>query len=354
VLEQIGDASGGKFLIDYFYKKFKQLNCPEGVKVTARLKINYGSKNSFAQIAQECNMWDFISARFEDRATNKKSLSEDVFEAVLGKIEILINNAWGNENGYGYGCVYSILENIFNQKVISLKYEDLYDPKTRLKELFDDKSFKNRISDLNYQEIPNTLNNLTKIGVYCKLNSRIIQIGTGSAPLKKDAEQAGAKVALQYLENINIFKPIPEIYNKLSLNQEKETTLQEISSKYPNINDTILFEKLNQNLFYCTPLSLYCSNRDIQGVQACLTLRANVDVRDTDKMSPIERVVVGSLDIVKVGTIIKKLIKTKQPCRMRKDIFDNYFKLYLSPTNVKNIKNLKKFQELGNEIIVEN
>jgi len=39
---------------------------------------------------------------------------------------------------------------------------------------------------------------------------------------------------------------------------------------------------------------------------------------------------------------------------MRKDIFDNYFKLYLSPTNVKNIKNLKKFQELGNEIIVEN
>ena len=78
VLEQIGDSSGGKFLIDYFYKKFPQLNCPEGVKICARLKINYGSKNSFYKIADQYKMWNFISARNDDRNRNKKNRINEI------------------------------------------------------------------------------------------------------------------------------------------------------------------------------------------------------------------------------------------------------------------------------------
>ena len=39
--------------------------------------------------------------------------------------------------GVGYYIVYSILKNIFDEKIISLSYNNLYDSKTKLKELFD-------------------------------------------------------------------------------------------------------------------------------------------------------------------------------------------------------------------------
>ena len=118
-LEQRGDSTGGKFLIDYFYTKYPHLDNKIGVPICARFKINYGSKQSFFILAEKYNMWDFISARNDDRNRNKKSLLEDVFEATLGNIESVINHKFGI--GSGYKCAYMILENIFNEIKISLK-----------------------------------------------------------------------------------------------------------------------------------------------------------------------------------------------------------------------------------------
>jgi hypothetical protein len=51
--------------------------------------------------------------------------------------------------GVGYAIVYTILKSIFDNMNISLKYEDLYDAKTRLKELCD--MYKTQLTNLNYK-----------------------------------------------------------------------------------------------------------------------------------------------------------------------------------------------------------
>ena len=350
VLEQIGDSSGGKFLIDYFYKKFPQLNCPEGVKICARLKINYGSKNSFYKIADQYKMWNFISARNDDRNRNKKSLLEDVFEAVLGKIETIINNAYGIENGYGYGCVFSILEKIFDEMQISLKYEDLYDSKTILKELFDANTA--LISKLTYTD-STTDKGLKKSTISClflKTNT-IVTLGHGSATIKQDAEQNAAKIALSTLKNAKIEKKIPEIYQTLSKQEKIKLTKQEIQALYKNINDSVIYDKKKDIIYTSTPLSIFCSKRDVDSVKICMELDANTQTRDSDTMTPAEKVTVGSFNPSIVGNILAAITK-KSNCQMRKVIYDIYFSRYLSPENVKNEKNLKYFQTINKKIII--
>ena len=53
--EQMGDGIIMSFLVLYMYRRFPELQCSESVKIVARLKINYGSKNSFFQIAEKLN-----------------------------------------------------------------------------------------------------------------------------------------------------------------------------------------------------------------------------------------------------------------------------------------------------------
>ena len=74
VMEQLGDLTGNKFIVMYMYKRFPQLKCSEGVKVVARLRINYGSKNSFAEFARKLGFWTFISATNDLRQRKMKSL----------------------------------------------------------------------------------------------------------------------------------------------------------------------------------------------------------------------------------------------------------------------------------------
>ena len=125
-----------------FIKDSHFLKCPKGVKVVARLRINYGSKESLAEIADNLGFWPFISAAIEGmnkgvkyRNRHKKDLLEDTFEAFLGCAEFVLDNEF--KIGVGYGIVYDILASIFDNINISLDYKDLFDAKTRLKEVFD-------------------------------------------------------------------------------------------------------------------------------------------------------------------------------------------------------------------------
>ena len=60
---------------------------------------------------------------------------EDCVESFIGVTEMMIDDVC--RPGVGHAVVYDILKSIFDEIAISLKYEDLYDSKTRLKELFD-------------------------------------------------------------------------------------------------------------------------------------------------------------------------------------------------------------------------
>lgn len=51
--EQIGDVTANKFIVWYAYRRFPQLDCTDGVKVVARLRINYGAKQFFAPLGEQ-------------------------------------------------------------------------------------------------------------------------------------------------------------------------------------------------------------------------------------------------------------------------------------------------------------
>ena len=142
IFEQLGDLSANKFIVGYMYNRFPFLKTPKGVKVVARLRINYGATQSFAKFAEKLGFWPFISCAEDGinhgckyRSKNKKELLEDTFEAFIGCTEFILDNKY--RIGVGYGIVYDILSSIFDEISISLAYEDLFDAKTRLKEIFD-------------------------------------------------------------------------------------------------------------------------------------------------------------------------------------------------------------------------
>ena len=133
--ELAGDVTLNKAIVWYFLRRFPQLNCPKGVKVITRLKIRYVSKKAFSNFGKDLGFWDFISASDDVRAKEMKPTLEDVFEAFTGATEYLIDSKIGLS--VGYSVCYNIVKELFDQVKISLKYEDLYDAITRLKETQD-------------------------------------------------------------------------------------------------------------------------------------------------------------------------------------------------------------------------
>jgi dsRNA-specific ribonuclease len=219
VFEQLGDVTANKFIIWYAYRRFPQLYCPLGLKVAARLRINYGARQSFSKIADKLGFWPYISASVEARSTIKKDLLEDSVEAFCGVTEYILDSR--TRQGVGNAIVYDILKSIFDDIPISLAYNDLFDAKTRLKELFD------AYSDLGKWEWKDVREekggfggsvmrvNVSNIFHYPNSgNGRVSRVflGRGEAPRKQDSQQLAAQSALNLLNSKGWVKPIPKEY----------------------------------------------------------------------------------------------------------------------------------------------
>lgn len=293
VYEQIGDVVAGHALVQIFYKKFPQLRCSEGVKVVARLKINYGATKSFFGIARDLGFWKFISAPVELRQHKMKSLLEDVFEAFLGATETIIDSHFPQE---GYKIVYSILEHIFNNIKISLCYEDLYDSKTRLKETFDSNT---HIGTLKYIESAKGEEQsrlvLSEVWRCCGPQKELLGVGTSS--LKQDAQQMAATNALIYLNKKGISKKIPKIYQQFNdgkniddINDDELIKPEWIEEGKFDIDKLQFVNKKNKyhTTYQCTPLSYHCKKLSTKGIEECLKRGAKSNIEDTDGMYPLD------------------------------------------------------------------
>lgn len=229
IYEQLGDLSANKFIVWYAYRRFPQLKCPKGVKVVARLRINYGAKQSFASIAESLGFWPYISAAEDGteraakyRGRHMKDLLEDVFEAIVGCTEQILDDEF--RPGVGYAIVYDILGNIFDEIPISLKYTDLYDAKTRMKEIFD--MFGNEIGTFKFidtrtesraisklYQVPtgSPRNPLTTMHMGEKVmrpNRGWVPIGSGSGTKKMDAQQNASEEGIITLNTNGYIKPV--------------------------------------------------------------------------------------------------------------------------------------------------
>jgi dsRNA-specific ribonuclease len=210
--EQMGDVSANKFLVYYFYRRFPILKCAMGVKVVARLKINYVSKDTFSRIADEEGFWPHIQASDEWKGKRRKDLLEDVFEAFIGATEHLIDTRV--KHGLGAVVVGEYLTRVFDKEEVSLKYTDLYDSKTRLKELFDKCGGElGRIKYTETKHFDSQGNSIT--------TSRVINypwrgapetIGVGVGKVKADAQRAAAEDAIGKMKQRGFCKEEPAEY----------------------------------------------------------------------------------------------------------------------------------------------
>lgn len=205
-LEFLGDVTLNKSIGWYLSRRFPKLNCADGVKVLTRLKINLISKRSFAFFAKKFLFWDFISADIDTRNNKMDKTLEDVFEAFFGATELLIDSKI--RIGAGYSICYNIISNMLDTQDISLKYEDLFDAKTRLKETFD--HFGTKIGSLKYDT--KKVDRIHHVTVKQILDGNNKELGYGTAPLKSDAQQYASLKAIDTLKDMGFFRPLPDNY----------------------------------------------------------------------------------------------------------------------------------------------
>ena len=225
-LEQIGDMTANQFIVNYTYHKYPKLQTPQGVKIVARVRINHGSREKFAKLGEDLGFWPYISADITARESSKKDLLEDAFEAFCGATQWLLDQKI--RIGIGYPIVYDLLSHIYDDMVpISLKYEDLFDPKTRLKELFDRSDVKSQVGDWQFLSEERNLNTrLTTSILYVippgvrkkdeRTKNKWYPIAKGSAAKKINAEQIAASAGIEWLRAKNYFKIVPKEYLDLA------------------------------------------------------------------------------------------------------------------------------------------
>lgn len=206
--ETLGDSTANNSILWYFSRRFPQLLCSKGVKVLARLKIKYVSKQTFYELAEKMDLWEFVSCSEDLRLRQKKKILEDVFEAFFGATQLILDSHF--KVGVGHSVCYSIIESLYNDIDISLRYEDLFDAKTRLKETVD--FFKKRgFVKVEYETV-NVSEKLKESRVYAFVNGSKLFVGSGKASLQIDAEQKASEFALKKLSEMGYYKPIPSDY----------------------------------------------------------------------------------------------------------------------------------------------
>lgn len=204
--EFLGDTTINKIIAWYLSRRFNKLNCPEGVKVLTRLKINLISKKSFVQCAKQLQFWDFVSADMDIRTNKMDKTLEDVFEAFFGVTELLIDSKI--RQGAGYSICYTMIEKLMDTRNISLKYEDLFDSKTRLKEMFD--FFGEKIGKMSYQT--EKIDRIHYVKIFLHHSNNLLLIGEGSGALKANAEQKASSEAIISLNKMGFIKPLSDGY----------------------------------------------------------------------------------------------------------------------------------------------
>lgn len=214
ILELLGDVTCNRSLLWYFQRRFfPNLTSKENVKILARMKIVYASKNVFSPIAIRAGFTKFISARDDDIKYNYKSLCEDSLEAFFGATEHLLDTHV--RQGVGGAICYDILASFLDEMVFETTYDKLLDNITRLKELADmhPAYMGSNIKQIKYENkgTQKTSQYTVKITMQASLiliNDRVIPLAVGVGSEESEAKANAALQGLNILKSQGLVKYI--------------------------------------------------------------------------------------------------------------------------------------------------
>lgn len=209
--ELIGDSVLNCCTIMFLCRKFPQFCTPVGIRILARLKIEYVSKQKFSAWAQKLGFDAYILCDPSEKCNGKvkRSILEDCFEAFAGALMVIMET-----HSAAYEYCYNFLESILEQENILLNPEKLFDAKSRLKECFD--LLKNY--ELKYRHSIIKDSNSAKNGQF--LTEIIIRepdgnyfiAGFGEEWTKKTSSQIAAKNAIYELKRRGLYTEKPDYY----------------------------------------------------------------------------------------------------------------------------------------------
>jgi len=219
--ELLGDATCNKIIVWYLKDRFPFLQNQEGVKIISRLRINLVSKKNFFLIASNLGFAPFILCQKEIMVQRNKNILEDVFEAFIGVTEYLLDKYI--YPGSGYGICFRFLKHILDQQCISLQYEDLYDPITRLKETLDYYRSNQKFPEIwgslsiEHSKIDQGRYRLFLYQVNKSENNKKELLYTITCQSDLDeGKQLICNIVLKQLEQKGYKRPIPNYYDKIS------------------------------------------------------------------------------------------------------------------------------------------
>lgn len=142
-LEFEGDVVVNMVVVEYIGLRFPEIL---DVGHATRIKHNLISKKQLGLMAMKLGFDRFVRygekirtslARDPKREENAEwmSLMEDVFEAFIGALVKLSNERWSR--GVGYHLAFNLVTSILDDIGVDTAYDKVYDPKSRLKEIYD-------------------------------------------------------------------------------------------------------------------------------------------------------------------------------------------------------------------------
>jgi len=210
IYEFLGDSTANQCVTWYLFRRFPELDCSRGIIVLSPLKANLTSKASFGGIAEKLGFLPCVTMSAEEAEDTLKVL-EDVFEASIAVTALLLDKAFGA--GTGYPVVYDIIAGIYDGIKISLKYTDILDAKSRLKQLLEmyDKKGES-LGVIKYRVVATDNNIVTSKVVLTSPVGKSSVLATGKGDDKSASEKAAAESALDNLANAGYVLPEPDFY----------------------------------------------------------------------------------------------------------------------------------------------
>ena len=225
-LEFMGDTTCNKSVKHYILCKFPKLTTKsQGLMIASRLFHILQSTETFSKIALSLGFekfisvgWERVKDTYEDVMKMKRnSVLEDVFEAFFGATEQIVDKM--TKEGVGYAICNSIFKGfVADYPLPSLKYEDLFDPITRLKELFDFNFPERpglrggRLGKIEYVD-GDKVGDLKNVNImWTDQDKKSFIIGSGSGSLKEKAKAVAARQALENLKKHGYSKDVPYNY----------------------------------------------------------------------------------------------------------------------------------------------
>lgn len=258
--EILGDSTSNHVVVWYFMRKFPDLfSKPSSggimgpVAIMGRLKIVGISKSTYGRYADEWGFWEFIRQTEEDKMQRTKHL-EDTFEAFIGCLEFMIDERVLPQSGYS--IVYTMMTKLMDRTEVSIKYEDLYDGKTRMN---NEKGAFRQLLDVAYP--------VSEADDYHeKHNGKVL-------PLGKDVDHL-----TRFVGNVVIKVDINKI----------ERTIRDVLIKHPTAHSTLVKVIKNLQREYTLEEPVYGVNRkQVETKAADLLLKTGVMVMLQKKLHPL-------------------------------------------------------------------